>query len=288
MLAEILPDELFFTIIEQFKTADITEVRLRTNKVVYCGIFGKFVPLVHNGEEFVASQALLDSVVLLATGNSMYAVAGQLLNGFINCSGGVRVGVSGEAVIESDGTVTAIKNINSICIRVPHEVKGCLKTHKSKLVDNPRNTLIVSPPGGGKTTYLRELTRLVSNTGKNILVIDERGELASVKDGVPSLDIGNCTDIFSNIPKKIAYQNSVRAMSPDIIVTDEIFGINEVQAILDILRCGVSVFASMHADSLEAVQKNTTYRELIDSFSNFVVLSKYPNPGTVKEVICAG
>ena len=73
---------------------------------------------------------------------------------------------SGHAIIENN----VIKNFNYItflCIRVAHEVIGC----SNKVVDfvyggGIDHTLIISPPGCGKTTLLRDLVRNISDNDR--------------------------------------------------------------------------------------------------------------------------
>ena len=281
MYKNILPAELLFPILEQFDGDAVTEIRIRAGRPVSIGTGSKYYPLTEFGEKITATSAMIASVMSLATENSMYAVTQQLVNGYLNCEGGVRVGVSGEGVRDKNG-ISAVKNITSICIRVPHQVKGCLDAYK-KPVREPGNTLIVSGPGAGKTTLLRELTRLVSDSGKNCLVIDERGELAAARDGRPALDLGDNTDIYTLIPKAVAYQNAIRSMAPEIIVTDEVFGSAEVAAIEDITRAGVTVFATVHASSIDRLKRSGVYKALPPLFRYFFVLSKTPHPGTVTD-----
>jgi stage III sporulation protein AA len=279
MIEKLLPTELFFQISEQFSVRKITEIRIRGGSPVTVAEEGVYSRLYEDGKQVIANKELLDAVMSLASGNSMYAVSDLLLSGYLSCEGGVRVGVGGEGVREG-GRVAAVKNINSVCIRIPHQIKGCLASY-GQVVKMPANTLIVSRPGAGKTTYLRELTRLVSNSGKNCLLIDERGELAACRDGVPMLDVGDSTDIFTAIPKAVAYENAVRSMSPEIIVTDEIFGEKEIEAVADIARAGVLVFASVHAKYIAARRGNKLYKELLDMFRYVFLLDKTPRPGTV-------
>ena len=279
---KILPEDLLFAILEQFSNTQITEIRVRIGQAVVVGTILGYQKLMHFDEPFVADKRLMEQILALATENSLYAVTEQLVSGYLNCAGGVRVGISGEGVREG-AVVTAIKNITSLCIRVPSQVFGCVDSCPL-LYENPKSTLILSPPLGGKTTFLRELVRKTSNYGAQMLVLDERGELGSSRDGVPMLELGANTDIYTLIPKRMAYENALRSMSPEIVVTDEVFGREEIEAIGDISRAGVKVFATVHAKSLENLKENADYSRLLPHFERIVTLSRHPKPGTVLQI----
>jgi stage III sporulation protein AA len=184
----------------------------------------------------------------------------------------MRIGASG-AVVSEGGRVSALKNIASLNIRIPHEVKGCAG-EVSYIVDGGlKNILVVSPPGAGKTTLLRELTRLYSEKLYNILLIDERNEIAAVSDGKSILDAGDFTDVMAGAEKKLVYENAVRSMRPDMIVMDELFGEDDAEGICDIARAGVRVMASVHARDTEAL-KNTPFERMLRFFDFFLVLER--------------
>jgi stage III sporulation protein AA len=212
----------------------------------------------------------------VASGHSVYAVSEQLLRGYISYRGGVRIGVGGEGV-RAGGRLTALKNISSLNIRVPHEVKGCADTIKEIFVGGLKNILIIAPPGAGKTTLLREMTRRFSQKERSILLIDERGEVAAVSEGVSALDVGDYTDILTGVDKTLAYENVIRAMRPDMIVTDELFGGEDIKSISEIVRAGVFVMATVHARGIDEL-KNTSFGEVLRVFDYFVILERVGSP----------
>ena len=174
-----------------------------------------------------------------------------------------------------DGRLMSVKNVAFVTIRIPHQIKGVAdKISNDVLKDGRvRSTLVISPTGAGKTTLLRELAR-VASARYNVVMMDERYELCAMSKGVPLLDIGDC-DVVSGIPKKYAYENCVRAMNPDVIVTDELFGKEDVKAISDFVRCGVSVFASLHGESIRSIEKSD-FAPLLDVFEVVCVLGRNP------------
>ena len=147
-----------------------------------------------------------------------------------------------------------------------------------------KNLLVIAPPSGGKTTLLREIARLASNDGFNVCVIDERREIAGAVKGVSGLDLGKSVDVITGVKKLKAYECAIRSMNPDVVVTDEIYGAEEVDAVLDAMRAGVKVAASLHATGV-ADLKNTVYEKLQRAMDITVVLTKKNRVGEIKEII---
>ena len=146
-------------------------------------------------------------------------------------------------------------------------------------------TSVIGQNGGGKTTLLRELAR-ISSARADTLIIDERGEIAAASSGVPTLDVGDA-DVLTGVPKRIAYENTVRAMSPEVIVTDELFRGREAEAVCDMVRSGVKVFASLHGRGAESVFRSPIFGRLAEVMEVYIVLSPHPVAGTVAEVLTA-
>lgn len=253
---------------------NLTEIRLRRDKPLSVATPDGYKQLYYR-----VRQSDIDYTLAIASENSIYAVQDALVNGYLTYEGGVRIGVCGEGVYEN-GCLKAVKNINSLIIRIPHEIKT-LPLGFEKILADYDNTLIVSPPGGGKTTLLRETARRLSNRGERVLIIDERLELTATAGGKSALDIGTNTDVMVNILKLTAYKNAVRADNPSIIVTDELFGAAELEAIADCIRSGVKVLASMHGD------KDITMRvsRLNELFRYVAILAPRPAPGTLVKII---
>ena len=270
MLKDLLPERVFSFIVSGADVGKLTEVRMRTGKPLSVAEYGKyFFPSV-DGHEYVVTGEDVGHVLAIATKHSMYAVNSRIANGFLSCDDGIRIGLSGEGVYKN-GKLFTLKNVNSLCIRIPSQIFGCA-SGLEKLVDDFDNTLIISPPGMGKTTLLREMIRLLSFKGKNVVVIDERNELSASCDGVATADLGPNTDVLLFSCKKAGYADAVRSLRPDVIATDEIFGKDEISCLRDICRCGVKVLATVHADGLLSLLKDTVYCELAGIMRYFVEL----------------
>lgn len=221
----------------------------------------------------------LSAMLELATGGSVHTVTESLKNGFITVPGGHRIGLCGTAVIRH-GEIALIKNLSSVSVRVAREVIGAADEAIPFLLQNGayENTLILSPPGVGKTTFLRDLIRqLASDRAPHyrIAVADERGELAAKYHGVVQFDLGSHTDVMDGAPKSDAVMLLLRVMSPQIIAMDEITAREDIRALEYASHCGVGLLATAHAYDLDCLTSRPLYRELMECgvFRYCVILS---------------
>lgn len=235
------------------------EFRLRTGCMPTALICGREVPI----SDCPVSCGDIACVLEKATRASVHTVQRDMARGFISCGFGLRLGVCGTGIM-SGSAVTGLREISSVSIRIPHELRSCGGEAAEKLYRSCDNTLIISPPGGGKTTMLRECIRYLSASGIRVSVADERGELAAMYRGRPQFDIGPSSDVMSDIPKAEAAMMLLRAMNPQLIVMDEISSPDDCSAITAAAGCGVRVIASAHAASTAELKSRTVYRRLID------------------------
>lgn len=288
-ILKVLPEKISSEILNVGSNSQITEIRLRVNKRV--------IVITSNVEVFlsyiITLNDLLDILIKISK-NSLYAIQNDINNGYVVIKGGHRIGICGEVVIQ-DGNIKNIKYINSMNIRVSRQLMGCADKVMDKIIENGilMNTLIVSPPGCGKTTMLRDVIRQVSNGvkrldfyGKNIGLVDERGEIASVSEGIANLDVGIRTDIMSNCTKSLGIEMLTRSMGISVIATDEIGSINDIEAIKYASLSGVNLIFTMHGKNIEDIIRKTGMKELVDEglFKRVVILSNSTGPGRIEKV----
>lgn len=128
---------------------------------------------------------------------------------------------------------------------------------------------------------LRDMVRVLSNLGNNIGLIDERSEIAAMYKGVPQNDIGKRTDVMNNCLKHIGIRMMIRSMSPQIIATDEIGGIEDEKAIEEAGYAGVRLLLTAHGEAINDISERLLKNKV---FENIVVLGKSRKPGFIKNI----
>ena len=265
----LLPRRLL-TECSDIPSSEAEEFRLRAGRRATLLIGGTETPI----SSVPVDTSDIDSVIERATNASVHTAQSSIAKGFINCSGGIRIGLCGTGIIDKD-KVTGMRGISSLAIRIPHEIRGCGQAAIDKVkADTVGSVLILSPPGYGKTTFLRECIRQLSDSGKRVSVADERGELAAVHRGVPQFDLGKASDIMSDVPKAQAVMMLLRAMNPQIIAMDEISSPEDVEAAETASGCGVRLIATAHAADKSELYRRPVYKRLLELgvFKNTVVI----------------
>lgn len=284
----ILPDSIKGPIQKQHIDAEkLQEIRIRTRQPVFLRYNG----IEHQISHIVTREELQETLEYCSN-YSLYAYETEMRQGFLTMEGGHRIGLSGKVVIEN-GKVKNFQYISSINIRICHEVKGCANQILPLMIENNqvKPALILSPPGLGKTTMLRDLIRQISDgneylPGQTVCVVDERSEIGGCYQGIPQNDVGKRTDILDNCPKVEGMLIMIRSMSPQVLAVDEIGTSQDVDAISNAMRCGVTILATAHADSLEELREKAGLKELYENrcFKRYIVLGKDGKTGTIHNV----
>lgn len=270
MLEFLLGTELYQDVLKCYNISEITEISIRS---------GLKITVKNRTSRRSGTIAVCDEdikrILARATKNSLYACQDEIKNGYVTFNG-IRIGLSGTAVVCGDH-ITTIKNISSLNIRIPHEVKGCADPIK-KLLDGNKGILVISPPLCGKTTLIRDLAR-ISSYNTDTLIVDERAEIYS-----ENYTFGPYIDIMRSAPKSFVTEGILRAMAPETVVFDEIYFKRDSDSLTELSSAGVRIIGSAHIVDLESSPKNI--REYIaEHFDYVVALSNNPSIGSIKSII---
>ena len=224
------------------------------------------------------TEGMLRDLLEIATGASAHAAADSLRRGFVTAAGGCRVGFCGQAVTEN-GAIRTLGRLSSAAVRIPRQHRGCADGVFPILHRGGRtaSALLISPPGGGKTTLLRELVRRVSEAGERVALADERGEVAGMGDG--GFDLGPATDVLTGASKSESAMLLLRAMNPQLLALDEITAASDVEAVAQAAGCGVRLLATAHGEDAADLRRRGLYRQLLELgvFSWAVVIRRRPD-----------
>lgn len=294
----ILPSVICDVMATRLNSDKIYELRLRAGKPVTVNYGGKYYYLsdsgltTDKGAAFELTFSEIKNIVVRATEFSLYSLNSRLSDGYITAGDGVRIGICGD-VVSDGGRVKTIKNFSSLNVRFPHEVIGCGKLALQYMINESGqllSTLICAPPGAGKTTLLRDVCRSISEMNRNVLLVDERNELAACVNGTARLDVGAFTDVIAGTDKAYAFGCGIRSMSPDVIITDELFGRADFSAVKSAAGAGVTVIASIHASDENELFTKDGFTEIYRNrcFLRYVFLSKRRGVGTYEKILDSG
>ncbi len=280
LLFDYLPQNLrniAYRMPEEFRRCG-EEIRLRSNRPMVAYMNGKSYKVSADGrlsqsEGFIITKEMLDLCFDSFTKMSPYAFANELSEGYITVEGGHRIGLCGRR------TGSGVREITSVNMRIARQIKGCADDIYEKLLPF-ENTLVISPPGTGKTTLLRDIARRLSDDGAKVAISDERCEIGASFRGELQMDVGENTDVLSGFPLYDATRMLLRVMSPEVIVTDELGSEKDYSAICEMMKSGVKVLASAHGSTKQDVKMRLGL--MAEFFKRFVIIEK---TGGVRSVI---
>lgn len=232
---------------------NLEEIRIRVGKktewIFSNGIYRSDIEITEEG---------LMELMNYLTDYSWYSYREAFNQGYFTINGGHRVGVVGR--MTGKGGIEVLSDVGAINIRVAHEVIDCGRSTIKYIRDENgvKSTLIFSVPGSGKTSVLRDYIRILSG-GKDgfdqikVGVVDERSEIGACYKGIPQNDLGDRTDVMDNCPKRIGMKMLLRSMSPEVIAVDELGSSEDLNAVREIIKSGISVLGTVHAESLQEI-----------------------------------
>ena len=278
IIFRILPPQIFNNV-QINEITKLQEIRIRANRKTI---------LKYDNEEIITNylptQKEITIMVQRFCDNSIYSYQSQICNGFITLYGGHRVGITGNIAM-NNGKISNVNYISSLNIRIAKEIIGASNNIIDQVIENGQinNTLIVSSPGCGKTTILRDLIRNISNHGFTVSLIDERGEISAMYKGVPQNDVGLRTDVMENVNKSLGMKIAVRTMAPQVITADEIGTEEDIEAINYGICSGVKGIFTAHAGNINELRNNQSLNKLYEQklFKKLIFLEKM---GKVKNI----
>ncbi|MBQ8145353.1 MAG: AAA family ATPase [Clostridia bacterium] len=234
----------------------VNEIRIRAGSYICLFIDSK----AYVTDIWVSNDLINETLICLCDG-SVYAHLNTIRKGYISIGKGVRAGICGKAVLENE-LISGISSITSINIRIPQKISFAAEYLHELLKAHDYNisVLLYSPPGVGKTTILRDLVCRLSSTESSIrhAVIDTREEITTFLENTLT------SDIYLSYPKGLGIELATKSMTPKIIICDEITSLEEANAIMNSVLCGVSLIATTHASSYEELKS----KEILQSLFN--------------------
>lgn len=270
--------------------AAICEVHIRSDCPVAVNIGANIRYLCFDGSlssvigagTVVAKHSDVEEVFSRLCERSFYSHESSVSNGYVVMRNGCRAGICGSFSVGEKN----MRMVSSINIRIAKQISGCENELIKLTAGSVKSVLVAGPPGSGKTTILRELVRRYSNMPHSIALIDEKGEIAAVSDGVAAFKVGACTDIISGRCKHEAAEIALRMMNPEIIAYDEIA--DDADIMKSCASAGVRLFTTIHAESIGDVLKRLKKLKIdADEFDIIVVLSR-TQTGKITDCIMRG
>lgn len=187
--------------------------------------------------------------------------------------------------------ISCIRNrqflITGLTCRVGRVIFGTISIIRD-LLELEKSILILGKPGVGKTTIIREMSRVLADEmSKRVIIIDTSNEIGGDSNR-PHFGIGRARRM--QVPKtELQHQIMIEAVEnhmPEVIVIDEIGTELEVLAARTIAEKGVQLIGTTHGNCVENLIKNPPLIDLLGGIQ-YVTLSddEAKRRGTQKSIL---
>lgn len=200
----------------------------------------------------------MEEILFTLCGGSVHTHQTEIAQGYVTLENGCRAGLGGR-FLQNPEQGTVLQELTSVNLRIAREKTVPLPPElTTALQGHFIGMLLVGEPGSGKTTLLRSIARELVRQHKILSVIDERRELFAGNS------TGEVLDVLAGLPKGQAVQMALRTLSPQVILLDELGGLDEVTALEQGLFSGVDFIATLHAATPEEATMRPQVKYLME------------------------
>ncbi|MFI3167047.1 MAG: hypothetical protein R3Y32_02900 [Bacillota bacterium] len=261
--------------ISHIERKSITELRFRLGKPLQMECGGEISDVINPiGKKIIVEKRDLKEVILNFANGSFFSKECEIKDGFLS-KNGARLGICGVCDFQT-GEISSIANVTSLALRLPFKGKITPCIHAKYVAENLSSTLVISPYGAGKTTFLKKIL-LSFPKNKKVFLCDERGEFAYFAENLENVDH------MQNSKKNKSFEIAIRLFSPHAIMIDEMFYQLDSALLAKARMAGIAIYASFHGRCEQDYQNSEVYKSGI--FKNYVILSEKFGKGTVEKVL---